>query len=705
MIRSSASKIAFKVAVLALVLGVHLATRLVVQSRLHGGENFYPRDYEVALSLTAGRGFRGLEVWDDPRPEARQVRRFLRQLRDDIDDSHWRSFVDGARPGDPPALATTRVLEMYVAAGLWRLFGLRWSVLFAFYSVLSTAAAFLIFLIARRIGGGFAAGAFATILFTASPFETIRATTAIRDVSPLWFDTIAFAALVLLAPLGRSPAARAAFASAAGAASTLGIGWRTDGWMAPPLALAALVVLLRSERRGLRGAVASVGSFLAGIAVAGGALRAAGASRPLGPQIGFHIAYYGNYDRANMLGIENSFQVLRNDLYTAQQAAYYALVTRGVPDLVYGVGDYGSVCRDLYLRTLAHNAFDWLWGFPRFVIPALEGLGAPATLQSVEAQVLKTTRLERLAPVYRCLLDPLTRSLPLLFVFGGLTLILTGPRRVEAALLVGFALVYAAALLLVLPEPKHFGPMLLPLCTVAGAGLCRAAWLAASRTRCVEAVRAVRERVSTPSAARTSALVGSAFVAVVAVVAAVSFLDRRGYLADIEQLARRGELAPETILRPDLFSFTILPGEPPDPRGFLLTIRTGSAPGVLVCWHRRGVGSEPTQRLYLTRHPLAPARTQRFFVTGLQGAFQADPRTYRCTVTLPPDATIVESRRLDLSTWRRPIYATVFGGGWWPGSPRLPRGVQSMQGFGFPPPGMDERELTRDPREDEERRP
>jgi hypothetical protein len=689
---ASAARAAFKAAALLLVLAVHLATRLHAASLTPlVGRNFYPRDYEVALSLLAGRGFGGLEVWDDARPEARRIRRFLRQLRDDVDEKAWRSFVSGARAGEPPTLATSRVLEMRVAAGLWRWFGIRWSVLFAFYCLLSTVVAFLVFLIARRLGGGFAAGLLAMLLLAASPFETLWATAAIRDVSPFWFDTVAFAALVLLVPLGRSPAARAGCAFVAGAASTLGIGWRTDGWMVPPLALGALLALLRSERRGGREAALAVIAFVAGVLLFGTARSLAGPSRPLSPQIGFHIAYYGNYDRSNMLGLENSFQVLRNDLYTYQQAAYYALVTRGVPDLTYWVGEYGSVCRDLYLRTLRHNAFDWLWGFPGFFMPALAGLGSPGALQGIDAELLEPSRPAWLRPAYRYLLDPLTRSLPVLFLLGALTLLVAGSRRAEAALLIGFAVIYTAAVLLVLPESKHFGPMLLPLCTVAGAGVWRAAWLASSSGRRLEAVRLVRERVLTRSLAMKAAAVGGALVVLVALVAAMSFLERRGYVREIERLAERGVLAPETILRAGLFSFTIPAGQQPDPRGFLLTIRTGPAPGMLVCWHRRGVGSEPTQRLYLTRHPLAPSRTQQFFVIGLQGGFQADPRTYRCTVTVPAGATIVESRQLDLSAWRRPIYATLFGSAdWWPGSPRLPSGVQSTEGFGFPPPGMDE---------------
>ena len=113
--------------------------------------------------------------------------------------------------------------------------------------------------------------------------------------------------------------------------------------------------------------------------------------------------------------------------------------------------------------------------------------------------------------------------------------------------------------------------------------------------------------------------------------------------------------------------------------------------------------TEETQRLYLTRHSLDPGRTLYFFVVGLQGAFQRDGRTYQCTVTLEGDAKIVESLRLDLSNWRRPVYSTVFGQrDWWPGSPRLAAGIQSTEFLGLPPKlGMDELTPAPDEADDE----
>jgi hypothetical protein len=72
-------------------------------------------------------------------------------------------------------------------------------------------------------------------------------------------------------------------------------------------------------------------------------------------------------------------------------------------------------------------------------------------------------------------------------------------------------------------------------------------------------------------------------------------------------------------------------------------------------------------------------------------------------VTLEGDAKIVESLRLDLSNWRRPVYSTVFGQrDWWPGSPRLAAGIQSTEFLGLPPKlGMDELTPAPDDADDE----
>jgi hypothetical protein len=95
-------------------------------------------------------------------------------------------------------LATSRVLDLHVAAWLWRLFGISWPTLFAFYALVSTIANLCVFLIARRLGGSFWAGAIASLGFLASPLERYAATWSFRDTSPLWFAAVGYCLLLQL---------------------------------------------------------------------------------------------------------------------------------------------------------------------------------------------------------------------------------------------------------------------------------------------------------------------------------------------------------------------------------------------------------------------------------------------------------------------------------------------------------------------------
>jgi hypothetical protein len=136
---------------------------------------FYPYVYRVSLSLLAGQGFEVFRLSDAP--ASRPVAEFLALQRKRLSPEEFHAFEAGpdARPitFPPPSaekrfpnymgedeiltnpLHTTRVLDVYVTALLWKVFGIRWSVLATFCAVCSTLSGLLVFLIGRRLGGGF----------------------------------------------------------------------------------------------------------------------------------------------------------------------------------------------------------------------------------------------------------------------------------------------------------------------------------------------------------------------------------------------------------------------------------------------------------------------------------------------------------------------------------------------------------------------
>jgi hypothetical protein len=138
----------------------------------------HPFVYRVSLSVLAGQGFKTFTL--SSCPESRPVAEFLGLQRQRLGPEEFRAFLscpdvrplahpytDLASPfpvlsGDEHVLSqshyTTRVLDIYAAALIWRLCGISWAPLALFYVLISTGTCFCAFAIARKLGGGFGPG-------------------------------------------------------------------------------------------------------------------------------------------------------------------------------------------------------------------------------------------------------------------------------------------------------------------------------------------------------------------------------------------------------------------------------------------------------------------------------------------------------------------------------------------------------------------
>lgn len=665
------------------LLGLHFATRWrASESTPLRPRPFYSSDYQVALSLQLGHGFRGLDLENDTRLPAQAVKDFVELLRPDLPEKVLRRYDADPQLIPPPALASTRILELRLAALLWRAVGTRWDVIFAFYAGLSTLAAALVFLLARSLSGRLAAF-LALLMFLASPMDTKWATTSIRDVCPAWFDLLALAALLWLTPTHWSGRRRLAGCFLAGAVSMIGYGWRTDALLMPALALVALLARMAAARTPARVLATAAGMLLAGVLATYAGIRGLGGDQALSSNIGFHIASYGSATRANLAGVENSFQSLRDDAQMTIDVSYH--VGRL---LIYGTPEYTLAARDTYLTTLRYSLFAWLRIYPKVLAGGLAGLADPGTLQGQNPRALERDRFAALAPAYAYLLDPLTLLTPILFLIGVLALLL----RSEAwagALLPGFAFLYGGVLLLVLPETKHTGPLIAVAAVVGGVGLASLfQW------------RAGRPLAFAPAHRRRAALLLAALVGAWALALSAAYVfcrhERRVYLADIRE--RAGSARPSAgVLGERLFSARIPPGAVPDPAGYLVRIRAGAAPALAVTHHRRGLGDEQTQRYYVNRSPLLPSREQTLFLVCLQGERVGDARTRVCTVRVEGDAHILSAQEVDLAGWGRPVFSTVFTeDDAWAGNPRLPPGIVATEYRGIPGADVDDLGLRPD---------
>ena len=486
---------ALKLALLAALLVVHFLSRqfLVPTRPMREGWN-YPYVYRTSLALLAGRGF-GVFRFSDA-PESKPVVEFLTGQRDGLSRAELRRFRDGpdgrpvafplpesqiALPHFPPGgelatplspLHSTRVLDLYLTALLWEIFGIRWSVLLTAFALTSTAVSLLIFLTARRLGRGYWPGLAAALLFLASPLENDYAIRALRDISPLWFAALAFACLVCLVERFRSAAANGAALGLTGFACTLGCGWRPDALLLVPfIAVGTAVVVLR-QRPSWRYRLAAAAAFLVGAALPPAAIRVLAPPSPQSPLVGFQMAYYGEYARCNLLGLENSFQVSRDDVDTAETAQQWHADhhASASPAPCYGPA-YGAACFGIYREEILPNLFRWTWSFPRFFVRALDACRNRDLPVNGSTYLPPLPRPKWLQAAAAWLLEPLSAAGPWLFALGAVVCLLRRGERGRSLCLAAFSVYYAAALFFVLPELKHAGPLILPLSVFGGVGL------------------------------------------------------------------------------------------------------------------------------------------------------------------------------------------------------------------------------------------
>jgi hypothetical protein len=200
----------------------------------------------------------------------------------------------------------------------------------------------------------------------------------------------------------------------------------------------------------------------------------------------------------------------------------------------------------------------------------------------------------------------------------------------------------------VLPESKHWPPLLLPLHVLAASGV----WLAVT-------TRWGRLRLDGAAARRLlgGPLAGAGIVALcwagVGLVAYVTARTQRGRLIDsIARLAPSGQELPLDPANKRFFAVAIPPGPDTKPAGYLFEVRGARQPLTLYSAQvREGSEIGLNSYYYYTRHRLAPGRNSFFFVNPVSGDAVGDPRPYTLYVRVR-GSEILSVRRLDLSGWR-----------------------------------------------------
>ena len=658
------------------LLIAHLCSRLALhRTSLSGGHNF-DRVYAVSLSLMAGRGFNDLAV--DESAASTPLREFFELRRSRISREEFETYLastpDPAR--DPKyqwylPLATTRVADVRLAALLWRVFGIDRGVLATFYSLFSVATCAALFFIGRRLTGSGWAGLAAAALLTVSPIEGFLNTWSWRDASPMWFTALALAWFVCGLERCQRPAMNLLSYLVLGALAVLGIGWRLDALLVAPFLAGAILVQLIVGRVGWKYLALAMGCFAAGGVGVRSAIVALGPSQRQTANIGFHMAFYSDYSRSKLLGIEDSFAVQFSDANTLDVARQMYRADHPTHDILpYLSPEYGDVCRRMFLEELNYNVFRWVSGLPKFYVRALSGLDSPTAIGEVGSRQIQ---MDLRSPLRQCLScgDWLEHAMPLLFLIGVLATTCAGPRRLPALLVALFSAYYAGIMFLVLPDQKHLGVLLVPLYVFAGAGLWGAARLSSPRTWSAEA--RVEWRRGIWRVGTVVLVAAAAWGLTCAWARGQSTVRREELLNEIQTRAARGADAPETLRGDRNFTVAMRPDSSAEAAGYRLTISAGNNPGVLVCrqvYFPRDWANIWGREL-ITRHPLYPNREQSFFVSCLPGARIGDPCPQLYTVAIEGEGRILHSTRVALSDWHHPPIGTLYYEGQRsPGSPK-----------------------------------
>jgi len=652
------------IVVLVILLAYHFVARNYHAQNLPLADHHnYERSYGYALSLMADWGFEDIAL--AATPAARPVYEFLQLQRPRLTAEEWSDYV--AEPPTPDqdstygvyrSLATTRTLDLRLTAWLWQLFGIRWDILFAFYSLVSVAVAGCVYALTKRLTNSAVAGLLACGLFTFSPLASHLSAWSIRDVSPMWFTAFAFTYLYCVVDRWSGSRWWLLHCAVLGVLLVIGIGWRPDTLLLIPCVGGAFIAQCFVWRKGWRSAVAGLALVAGGII---GGQQLVNALTPAGPMpasMGFHMSYYADFSRCNLWGVENTFQVQRCDMQTLFDARNF--VANGDEDqrLVYMSAEYGAVCRDMTLRLLRYHAYDLVVHVPSALWKCLNGLQIPeaASTYDVWQQTEFRPPLTRWLCRYVC--EPVVWLSPALFLLGWLVFSAAGPMRLPSFIIGSFALLYVVVLLIVLPEQKHLGPLLLAQYVLAGAGLWAGGQLLrrASRT-------AVANYFRDRQWIRPAWIFGSLFL-IWGLVTGGAFLwsrqERTQLLHEIEQCAAAAVDAPEFLRGENAFVAHFPPGTKDDRCGFLLTIVGGNQPATLECRHHRSPNDWGWPRQWTTRHVVHPHVTQTFFVTCLQGSEYGDPRPYTCFASLLGPGRMTECRRVDLRQWRHLPVSTLF---------------------------------------------
>ena len=448
--------------------------------------------YWYANSFKYAVGGLDLKEIKDPKIK-KQVNDFIYSRVDKIDEDILKPYIkNNAKINNYLKGNFGGTFSFYVAAYVWKIFGVSWSNLFYFYSFFSTLACLALFFTVKKITGSYLGGFFTALAYTFATPEIYGGVWSLRDASPVWF--FAFAVSFYFLFVGRFKNNLINFASyyLLGVITLVGIGWRVDTLLFFPIILIFLLVDIYKKYKNR--SINLSHSILAIILFIAGSYSIMNLDKYLSsknhPKLGaFQIALYGEDARSKLGQYENNFEYRVSDTVTRLRIEHYQKSSYPEDNSIkYIRKKYGVYAFELYMLAFKHNLYQWVASYPNYIL---------------EKYIYRDIRLYEVKKAkYSFSFNPRQKDLFVYlwstFVFfaliGGLILLHIRKYRLEAGLLFFFLFYYSLIYWSVFPAAKHIIITSIPISILAGLSLFVLSKALRDKTYKKEVINAIKDK-------------------------------------------------------------------------------------------------------------------------------------------------------------------------------------------------------------------
>jgi len=418
-------------------------------------KHFYNSNYEPVLYYMLGKGMNK----SDARASVNhnKVWQFLNAKVDKLDISVVENVIK-----ENPNIKYFKLNQQYqtfayyVAAYVWKVFGISWSNLFYFYSFFSMLSGLALFFVVRKVGSSYWAGILTLIIYALAVPDIVGSAWSIRDASPLWFFSFSLFSLFVLIDIYKNRWLNYLSYYLFGIIVMVGIGWRNDVLLFFPIILLYLIISLFIKYKKEQVSTQNIFIFISLFFIGSYSilnLHDAMSSKNQ-PSFGFmHIAHYAEHERSKIGMFENNFQNQFSDSMTALQVKNYQEASYPNKEkVIYMKGDYGRYCLELYLIAFKHNFYQWTKSYPNYLY------GKFILSDTVSGNYIRTTGI----------LQKIWEFFVFIGLIGGILLFIVGIYRKEIVFFMGFIFYYSLIYWAILPMSKHIMIIVVPISILGG---------------------------------------------------------------------------------------------------------------------------------------------------------------------------------------------------------------------------------------------